>query len=124
MTAGLWDPLAPYDFQPAWRIVQDAARAAGKNPASLVAGRLLYVAIDEQRERAREALRVFLHGYYGAMFDVDQHAIFGPPEEVTARLQEHVEAGITHLMLWGAHSTPTYLRRLAEEVAPALRRSP
>ena len=94
------------DFQPAWRIVQDVRRAAGKNPASLVAGRLLYVAIDEQRERAREALRVFLHGYYGAMFDVDQHAIFGPPEEVTARLQEHVEAGITHLMLGVPTRTP------------------
>jgi alkanesulfonate monooxygenase SsuD/methylene tetrahydromethanopterin reductase-like flavin-dependent oxidoreductase (luciferase family) len=117
-------PFGPVrDFQPAWRIVQDAARAAGKDPASLVAGRLLYVAIDEQRERARQALRVFLHGYYGTMFDVDQHAIFGPPEEVTARLREHVEAGITHLMLGVPTLDLTHLRRLAEEVAPALRRS-
>jgi alkanesulfonate monooxygenase SsuD/methylene tetrahydromethanopterin reductase-like flavin-dependent oxidoreductase (luciferase family) len=58
------------------------------------------------------------------MFDVDQHAIFGPPEEVTARLQEHVEAGITHLMLGVPTLDLTHLRRLAEEVAPALRRSP
>jgi alkanesulfonate monooxygenase SsuD/methylene tetrahydromethanopterin reductase-like flavin-dependent oxidoreductase (luciferase family) len=118
-------PFGPVrDFQPAWRIVQDAARAAGKDPASLVAGRLLYVAIDEQRARAREALRVFLHGYYGTMFDVDQHAVFGSPQEVTARLQEHVEAGITHLMLGVPSLDLTHLRRLAEEVAPALRRSP
>jgi alkanesulfonate monooxygenase SsuD/methylene tetrahydromethanopterin reductase-like flavin-dependent oxidoreductase (luciferase family) len=118
-------PFGPVrDFQPAWRIVQDAAHAAGRDPTSLVAGRLLYVAIDEQRARAREALRVFLHGYYGTMFDVDQHAIFGPPQEVTARLQEHVEAGITHLMLGVPTLDLVHLRRLAEEVAPALRRSP
>jgi alkanesulfonate monooxygenase SsuD/methylene tetrahydromethanopterin reductase-like flavin-dependent oxidoreductase (luciferase family) len=44
-------------------------------------------------------LRAFLHGYYGTRFDVDQHAIFGPPRDVAARLREHVEAGISRLML-------------------------
>ena len=116
-------PFGPVeDFAPAWRLVQEAARAAGKDPEALVAGRLLYVAVDDNRERAREALRYFLHGYYGAMFDVDQHAIFGPPEEVTARLRAHVEAGITHLMLGVPTLDVGHLQRLAEEVAPALRR--
>jgi alkanesulfonate monooxygenase SsuD/methylene tetrahydromethanopterin reductase-like flavin-dependent oxidoreductase (luciferase family) len=116
-------PFGPVeDFAPAWRLVQEAARTAGKNPEALVAGRLLYVAVDDDRERAREALRHFLHGYYGAMFDVDQHAIFGPPQEVVARLRAHVEAGITHLMLGVPTLDVGHLRRLAEEVAPALRR--
>jgi alkanesulfonate monooxygenase SsuD/methylene tetrahydromethanopterin reductase-like flavin-dependent oxidoreductase (luciferase family) len=116
-------PFGPVqDFPPAWRIVQEAARAAGKDPQALVAGRLLYVAVDDDRERAREALRRFLHGYYGPMFDVDQHAIFGPPQDVTARLREHVEAGITQLMLGVPTLDLAHLRRLAEEVAPALRR--
>jgi alkanesulfonate monooxygenase SsuD/methylene tetrahydromethanopterin reductase-like flavin-dependent oxidoreductase (luciferase family) len=110
------------DFQQAWPIVQDAARTAGKDPATLVAGRLLYVAVDAERQRAREALQHFLHGYYGPTFDVDQHAIFGPPQEVTARLRVQVEAGITHLMLGVPTLDLTHLRRVAEEVAPALRR--
>jgi len=67
------------DFPSAWRIVKDAARAAGRDPDALVAGRLVYVAVDEERDRARDALHAFLHGYYGPRFDVDQHAIFGPP---------------------------------------------
>jgi hypothetical protein len=109
------------DFPRLWGTVQDAARGAGRNPDALVAGRLLYVAVDDDRGCAREALRVFLHGYYGARFDVDQHAIFGPPREVAARLIEHVDAGITKLMLGVPSLDLVHLRRLATEVAPALR---
>jgi alkanesulfonate monooxygenase SsuD/methylene tetrahydromethanopterin reductase-like flavin-dependent oxidoreductase (luciferase family) len=108
------------DFRHAWHIVQDSARAVGKDPDALVAGRLLYVAVDEDREQAREILRRFLHGYYGPTFDVDQHCIFGPPGEVVARLREQVEAGITHLMLGIPTLALAHLRRVAEEVAPVL----
>ena len=109
------------DFPRLWGVVQDAARAAGRNPDALVAGRLLYVAVDDDRGRAREALRAFLHGYYGPRFDVDQHAIFGPPAEVAARLVEHVQAGITKLMLGVPSLDLPHLRRVAHEVAPLVR---
>jgi alkanesulfonate monooxygenase SsuD/methylene tetrahydromethanopterin reductase-like flavin-dependent oxidoreductase (luciferase family) len=109
------------DFQQSWRIVQDAARAVGKDPDALVAGRLLYIAADEDRDRARKTLRLFLHGYYGPTFDVDQHAIFGPPAEVAARLREQVDAGLTHLMLGVPTLDLAHLRRVAEQVAPTLR---
>jgi probable F420-dependent oxidoreductase len=109
------------DFQQAWRLVQDAAHAVGKNPDALVAGRLLYIAVDDDRKRAREMLRVFLHGYYGPTFDVDQHAIFGPAEEVAARLRAQVDAGISQLMLGVPTLELSHLRRVAEFVVPALR---
>ncbi len=88
------------DFPRAWRIVKDAARAAGRDP-----------------------LHAFLHGYYGPRFDVDQHAIFGPPREVAARLAEHADAGITHLMLGVPTLDIAHLQRVAGEVAPAIRDS-
>jgi alkanesulfonate monooxygenase SsuD/methylene tetrahydromethanopterin reductase-like flavin-dependent oxidoreductase (luciferase family) len=109
------------DFPRLWGAVQTAARAAGRNPDTLVAGRLLYVAVDDDRARARESLRVFLHGYYGSRFDVDQHAIFGPPAEVAARLVEHVQAGITKLMLGVPGLDLAHLRRVAHDVAPLVR---
>jgi len=98
-----------------------AARAAGRDPRALVAGRLVYVAVDDDRDRARDTLGVFLHGYYGSRFDVDRHAIFGPATEVAEKLGAHVEAGITHLMLGVPTLDLTHLRRVAEEVAPAVR---
>jgi alkanesulfonate monooxygenase SsuD/methylene tetrahydromethanopterin reductase-like flavin-dependent oxidoreductase (luciferase family) len=109
------------DFKQGWRLVQDGACAAGKDPEMLVAGRLLYIAVDDNRARAIDTLRPFLHGYYGPTFDLDQHAIFGPPEEVAARLREQVDAGITHLMLGVPTLDLTHLRRVAEQVAPVLR---
>jgi len=109
------------DFPRLWGVVLDAARAAGRNPDALVAGRLLYVAVDDDRARARESLRAFLHGFYGSRFDVDQHAIFGPPAEVAARLVEHVQAGITKLMLGVPSLDLAHLSRVAHEVAPLVR---
>lgn len=109
------------DFPRAWRVVQDAARNAGRNPDALVAGRLVYVAVDDDRDRARRALQTFLHGYYGARFDVDQHAVFGTPREVAARLAEHVEHGITKLMLGVPSLDLAHLRRVADDVAPVVR---
>src|SRR5262249_51460993 len=109
------------DFGPAWRIVQDAALAAGRNADALVAGRLVYVAVNDDCDRARDALRGFLHGYYGSRFHVDQSAIFRPPGEVAARLAEHVQAGITRLMLGVPTLDTGHLQQLAAEVAPTLR---
>lgn len=109
------------DFEHGWRIAQEGARGAGKTPDDLTAGRLLYVAVDDDRAKARAEMTQFLHGYYGPEFDVDKHAIFGPAAEVRARLREQIDAGITHLMLGVPSLDRTHLRRLAEDVAPALR---
>lgn len=109
------------DFEDGWRIAQAGARAAGRNPDDLTAGRLLYVAVDDDRAKARADMTQFLHGYYGPDFDVDKHAIFGPAAEVRTRLREQVDAGITHLMLGVPSLDRDHLRRLAEDVAPALR---
>ncbi len=117
--------MAPFgtlrDFERGWRSVHEAALEAGRDPDDLIAGRLLYVAVDEDRSRARDALARFLDGYYGAGFDVDEHGIFGPAREVSARLREQIEAGISHLMLGVPSLDLDHLRRLAEEVVPVLR---
>jgi hypothetical protein len=82
---------------------------------------LLYVAVNDDRAQARETLRLFLHSYYGANFDVDRHAIFGPAKEVATRLRKQVEAGLTHLMLGVPTLDLHHLRLLAEQVVPAIR---
>lgn len=111
----------PAEFRAGWEIAKAGARAAGKNPNDLSAGRLVYVAIDDDRAKAQAHITEFLHGYYGPDFGVEKHAIAGPPDEVAARLRELVDAGMTDLMLGIPSLDLRHLRRLAEEVAPALR---
>ena len=117
--------MAPFgsvdDFKRGWQIAKAAASEAGKDADGLIAGRLLYVAVDDDRARARADLERFLHGYYSGGFDVEQHAIFGSAQEVTDRLREQIDSGITHLMLGVPSLDLDHLRRLAEEVVPALR---
>lgn len=117
--------MAPFgdlsDFERGWAIAREGAEAAGKDPDKLVAGRLIYVAVDDNREHARAEMAAFLHGYYGPDLDVDKHAIMGPAAEVAARLREQVDAGISHLMLGVPSLDHGQLRRIAEDVAPVLR---
>ena len=117
--------MAPFgtvdDFKRGWKIAREAATAVGKDPDTLTAGRLLYVAVNNNRARARDDLGRFLHGYYGPSFDVDKHAIFGSAEEVTERLREQIDAGVTHLMLGVPSLDRDHLHQLAENVAPGLR---
>ena len=109
------------EFKAGWALARYGARAAGKNPDELTAGRLIYVAIDDDKARAEADITAFLHGYYGPDFGVEKDAVCGPPGEVAARLRELVDAGLTHLMLGVPSLDHGHLRRLAEEVAPALR---
>jgi len=109
------------EFRQGWRIAQAAAKAANKNLEDLTAGRLIYIAIDNNKEKAREDITAFLHGYYGPDFGMEKHAIYGSSSEVADRLKALAEAGLTHFMLGLPSLNVTQLQRLAEEVAPVLR---
>lgn len=105
------------DFERGRGLARQGAEAAGRDADALTYGRLLYVAVDEDREHARSELSTFLHGYYGPRFDVDRQAIFGVASEVAGRLGEQRAAGIEHLMLGVPTLDLDHLRRLAEVVA-------
>lgn len=109
------------DFERGWELARAGASAAGRDPDALTSARLLYVAVDDDRDRARAELTTFLHGYYGPGFDVDRQAIFGPASEVAEHLAEQRAAGIQHLMLGVPTLDLDGLRRLARGVLPALR---
>ncbi len=109
------------EFRQGWRIAQAAAQTANKKPEDLTAGRLIYIAIDNNKEKAREDITAFLHGYYGPDFGMEKHAIYGSSSEVAERLKALAEAGLTHFMLGLPSLNVTQLQRLAEEIAPVLR---
>ena len=117
--------MAPFgsldQFRHSWELVRQAASAAGRSAETLVAGRLIYVCVDDDRSRARETLRRFLAVYYGDLLDVDRDGIYGAPGYVAKRLREQTKAGITHLMLGFPTLDIVHLERFAKDVVPALR---
>jgi probable F420-dependent oxidoreductase len=111
----------PETFNEAWQKVQAYARAAGKDPASIESGKLLYIDVGEDRIQCRDNLRAFTHAYYGPQYDVDANSVFGSPKECTAKIQEFIDAGAKNIVLAPTGLDVEQLTRLAIDVVPLLR---
>ena len=109
------------EFRKGWRIAKEAARAAQNKRKDLTAGRLIYISIDDNKDKALDNITTFLHGYYGAEIGMEKHAIYGSPIEVAEQLKELADAGLTHFILGLPSLDRTQLMLLADEVAPKLR---
>ena len=113
----------PAEYQACWQKVLEHARGLGRDPERLEAGKLIYVAVDDDRDRALAMLTPFLHAYYGAARDPRAFAVYGPAEEVAAQLQQFVDAGASTFMLGVPSLDVDHLERIAADVVPLLRAS-
>jgi probable F420-dependent oxidoreductase len=111
----------PETFHQSWQKVQAYARAAGKDPARLESGKLLYIDVGEDRTKCRDRLRASTQAYYGPQYDVDSTGVFGPPKECAAKIQDFIDAGAKNIVLAPTGLEVGQLTRLAKEVIPALR---
>lgn len=111
----------PGAFRACWEQVLAHAASFGRDPSQMEAGKLVYVAVDDDRQRALASLTPFLHAYYGAARDPGDFAVYGPPEEVASQLREFVDAGTTTLMLGVPSLDVGHLERIASDVVPRLR---
>ena len=111
----------PDEFRACWQQVLEHARELGRDPEQLEAGKLVYVAVDDDRGRALASLTPFLQAYYGPERDPSAFTVYGPPEEVAAELQEFVNAGVTTFMLGVPSLDVGHLERIASDVVPRLR---
>ena len=115
-------PFTPPDaFRECWDKVLAHAKSFGRDPSQLEAGKLVYVAVDDNRERALASLTPFLHAYYGAARNPTDFAVYGPPDEVASHLQEFADAGTTTFMLGVPSLDVGHLERIASDVVPRLR---
>jgi probable F420-dependent oxidoreductase len=108
----------PETFREAWQKVQAYARAAGRDPATIESGKLLYIDVGEDRAKCRDKLRAFTHAYYGPQYDVDANCVFGPPAECAEKIRGFIDAGAKAVMLGPTRLDPEEVTRLAVEVMP------
>lgn len=111
---------SPDDFRESWAKIHEYAREFGRDPAELEAGKLVYVAVNENKGHARRLLEPFIRDYYGPSFDLDRNGIFGPAEEVADGLRAFADAGVTMFMLGVPTLDIGHLERIAKDVMPRL----
>jgi alkanesulfonate monooxygenase SsuD/methylene tetrahydromethanopterin reductase-like flavin-dependent oxidoreductase (luciferase family) len=115
-------PFTPPDaYRECWEQVQAHARNFGRDPSDLEAGKLIYVAVDDDRERALASLAPFLNAYYGAARNPADFAVYGPADHVAAELQSFVDAGARTFMLGVPSLDAGHLERIAADVVPRLK---
>ncbi len=115
-------PFTPPDaYRACWEQVLAHARDFGRDPSELEPGKLIYVAVDEDRDRALASLTPFLHAYYGIARNPTDFAVYGPADHVSAELQAFVDAGARTFMLGVPSLDVGHLERIASDVVPRLR---
>jgi probable F420-dependent oxidoreductase len=98
------------------RFLDDAQR----DPATFTISKRVYVAVDDDRDRAERRLREWF-GLYYKLPDLAAHAaIWGSRAECIDRLQGLVRAGAKHLLLNPVFDEIEHLELLAAEVVPRL----
>jgi probable F420-dependent oxidoreductase len=96
------------------RAVAEALAEFGRDPASFSFGKRIYIAVDDDAQRARDRLTPILDGMYDRSGLTEQTALCGPPEACAAELRELVAAGATDLLLHPMYDHLEQLERLAE----------
>ncbi|MDQ2787998.1 MAG: LLM class flavin-dependent oxidoreductase [Chloroflexota bacterium] len=78
--------------------------------------------LDPSGQPLAPALRAFLAGETDVIPDMHRVAIIGTAEEVRQRIQEYIDAGIAHFMLWFLDApSDEGMTLFAERVLPAVR---
>ncbi|HET6949692.1 MAG TPA: LLM class flavin-dependent oxidoreductase [Acidimicrobiales bacterium] len=121
-----WMPylMSPGAYARSVTTIRDEAAAAGRDLTGFEWAMYLYCSIRRDGDRARDDVATFLGGAYGdkpgAM--LDRIAPAGTPEEVAARVQEYVDAGVRHLIVSPAapEATLDVVTLAAREVLPRL----
>jgi alkanesulfonate monooxygenase SsuD/methylene tetrahydromethanopterin reductase-like flavin-dependent oxidoreductase (luciferase family) len=109
----------PEEMGPYIQVIRQLAEQAGRDPASLHLGKLIYLSLDDDRARARLRL-TRLQSFWGPRYNIDAWCAFGPPAECAAFLRRFLDAGINLLLLAVPWPRVEDLERLHQEVLPLL----
>jgi alkanesulfonate monooxygenase SsuD/methylene tetrahydromethanopterin reductase-like flavin-dependent oxidoreductase (luciferase family) len=121
-----WMPylMSPSAYARSLQVIEDEARRVGRDLHGFEWMMYLYCSVRADGDRARDDVARFLGGAYGdkPAGMLDRIAPSGTPEEVAARLQEYVDAGVRHFIISPAapEDTLEVVTLAAEEVQPRL----
>ena len=104
------------EYKTQWAEVTEAARAAGRDPATLTGAMYLTLAIDDDTAHADAKLNDYLEQYYGVpplATRKRQMSYAGPAAGAAAWLKAYADAGASHLVLRFAGDHERHLETVA-----------
>lgn len=106
------------------QIVRTALTEAGGGAAGFGIAKRVYIAVDDDAERARERIAAALdrlYGYFGLTGRLTPVAVFGPADACVRGLHDVAGAGAELILLNPLFDDTEQMERLAAEVVPRLR---
>jgi probable F420-dependent oxidoreductase len=104
------------------RIVRDALTDAGGDPTGFKIAKRVYIAVDDDADRARERIGAALQRLYSffRLPDMTHVAVFGPPDACVRGLQDVADAGAELILLNPLFDDAEQMERLAAQVVQQL----
>jgi alkanesulfonate monooxygenase SsuD/methylene tetrahydromethanopterin reductase-like flavin-dependent oxidoreductase (luciferase family) len=102
------------------RALRGLLAEAGRDPASFVIAKRVYIAIDEDRARAARRLAEWFGAFYGKPEMAERVAVWGPVDACVEGLRAVVAGGAGLLILNPVFDEQEHLERFASEIAPKL----
>ena len=96
--------------------VRELLDAEGRDPESFAVSKRIYVAIDDNADRALNRLEAWFAHHYGRSQMAAEVSLWGPAETVFQQLDEVAAAGARHLMFNAVFDYDEYLEALASYV--------
>ena len=102
-------------------IIRESLDASGRDPGSFAVSKRVYLALDEDEDRAEERLRLWFGDRYGNADLASEVSVWGSEKRCLEGLQRVVDAGAQMLMLNPVLDHTEHLQGLNERVVPRLR---
>jgi probable F420-dependent oxidoreductase len=109
------------DFRKAHRSLQEALAAEGRDPTGFDVAKRVYVALDEDGDRARSRLDDWFGLFYGRGEMADRVAVFGPAQACVEGLADVIEAGARTVVVNPVFDQERQAEAFAADVLPELR---
>ena len=101
------------DFRGHVAILRQALEETGRDPDSFTISKRLYLAIDDDRERAEGRLREWFGHVYGNADLASQVAVWGPASYISERIAELIDIGAEHVLVNPVFDFDDHLEALA-----------
>jgi len=114
----------PEAFTKSWTKIVDAAKEAGRDPATLLNASQLPIMVGPSREAVQDHMMDWLNKEWDFPSHSDcsrDSAIMGTPEECVAQLKEHLAVGVQKIIFVPYKYEMSQIETIAREIVPRLK---